>query len=309
MSRAIVIFQIFLLSLALPAFAQQGAEEGTTKNEELAPAAQIDGSDKDLGRFDFGDRGFSMIPPMGWTVRPVVQAQPIEIVSPDDKKTSYRGNIKIMRFNKPISLTDSTKEQIAELITKKHSYLSYIEGYRVRKGNESELNDGTQAVLYYSDFEINDLSMMQAHVIIPGKDHHFIATYTDLAQNFDGEKSEIFLETVWPALASIKVADPAPVESKWQHFLPTAVGLTLLVLLSIFIFKFLKKRTEERELNMNMEDEKKVSMNSSQEELDHIIGQKMQTYTDAVEYGDNVDSKHAEAEFEGFDEDEDSLAV
>ena len=316
MRFVVAIYLTYFLS-ASPILAQDEDEAGSEMTDENIAPAVIETTVKELhsgiDRFDFTDRGLSIIPPKGWIVSPIAPGRPIELIAPDDKNLLYRGNIKIMRFNKPISLDDATKEETAGLIMKKNSYLTYIEGYNVRKGTDSELNDETKTVLYYSDFKINGLDMMQAHLVIPANEHHFIVTYTDLARNLNGDRSEVFLETVWPSLASIKVADPAVYTSKYQYYIPMIIGLSALLLCSIFVFRLLRHRFEEKALMLSPEDEKKISKNSSQEELDSILDRKISQYGEEDGEGVFVDGDDDEIksntnksdDFNGFDDDDD----
>ena len=167
----------------------------------------------------FEQRAFRMIVPSGWEVtNQGKENEPLEILSPKIEDDVYQGNIKIMRFNESIRISEQTAKKYEDKITTRHNFLSYIKNFSIRNYDETTLNDGTKVIIIYSEFKIDKTDLMQAHVLIPAAKSHYLLTYTDLQDRFEGVQKEVFTDTVWNSLISFKPSNPVPTNSGQLKF-------------------------------------------------------------------------------------------
>lgn len=277
--------------------AKQG-EASKVENESLLLTDESSTSNSQLtNRKEFTKQGFTIELPPNWSVAESKEAgRPTEFLAPL-VDGSYQGNIKIMRFEGSLSVNEMVAQDYAKKIEKKYSYLGYVSDYGIRNYDFSELTDGSEAILYYSDFKANNTDLMQAHLLVSGERHHFLVTYTDILEHFEGERSYIFLQSVWNSMASIKLLEPKlTIEQKLMNYSPYIGGL-LFVLLSTFILrKMWLKREDDMEPLDNSEFADDEAIMTSRIELESIIAQKVKHY-------DNPWSKQADDQFGSMFED------
>ena len=183
---------------------------------EVKPAASDlleGGTISDGTAIKIDGKGFSINPPAGWQI---VQNQPgmsllLKVPSRPDLK--YQRNIQVMEFSGPKYIDAITGQEFSESIVKNYSqFVPGISEYKFRNFDNVAMNDGRNGLLFYTEFKLNDLSMMQALILLSAQNNHYLVIYSDVAENF-GEKegsSQKFLNESWTSMTSIALDTPTP---------------------------------------------------------------------------------------------------
>jgi hypothetical protein len=222
-----------------------------TTTQEKAPieansaaVVQIpDGAEVGQGeRIVIEDKGFSIVPPVGWMIELEVPRVSLSMVALVPEGV-YPSNINVIRFNGPMILNQQSAGKFAEKIIKDFPSTSpSIESYTLRDSQQIQLTDGRQSFLFYVDFISSGKRMMQAHVLTSSQTNHYLMTYTDLAENFEpnaeGMQAQVF-NAAWETLASLELDSPSPVPSKDLFWI---VGSVVGLLIFWFVFSFIRNR-------------------------------------------------------------------
>ncbi|MEZ4741230.1 MAG: hypothetical protein R3B45_02085 [Bdellovibrionota bacterium] len=189
----------------------------------------------DGSRVNMEEKGFSIIPPVGWEVHKSYPNTTLLMQIPFSKGLEYQRTIQIMRFNGAVPIDEITAEDFARIIERKYSHADgAISDYRMRDFIITKIADESQGILYYSEFMLQDSPLMQAHILLSSRTHRYLLTYTDLASHFEGELASEYLEKAWQSMVSIHLDSAAPI----RHRVPALFGFTagflfLLVLLML----------------------------------------------------------------------------
>ena len=143
------------------------------------------------GRIAIPDTGFSIVPPPGWEVLRNSHGSSLLFKAPKQGGAiRYEPTIQVLVFNGYRYIDDLTQQEYGKLIVEKFSLLSnQVHNYRNRSEEKIKLESGDEAILYYTEFNYDDIPIMQMHILVSSATHHFLMTYTDLAQAFESENS------------------------------------------------------------------------------------------------------------------------
>lgn len=230
----------------------------------------------------FDQLGFQMAAIEGWTVEGADGYDNIVFVNEKKEEGSrYAAKIQVTRLEGQIYLSD--EEVVEEFKTKIQDTMvktGYVQGFSFFNQEKTVLSDGTEAALYYSSMKIKDIDVMQAHLVIPAEQHHFLLSYTDRTEFIDGDKSDKYYQKIWPVLYSFipfdKQLPPKTFWEKWKIWF-MIFGL---ILLTGGTLRYINRYVPENDLDALLDndfgdDEAYVS---SQMELDKILAQKAKKY-------------------------------
>jgi hypothetical protein len=104
-----------------------------------------------------------------------------------------------------------------------------------------DFDSGLSGLLYYGDFSMLGVPMMQMHLVVSAADHHFIVAYTDLKENFDFDNNP-YLDQAFATMGSIRIESSAPERFIFIKILGLlAAGL---ISLGFFIRYMMNRRTK-----------------------------------------------------------------
>jgi hypothetical protein len=160
---------------------------------------------------NIAEKGFSITPPSGWTYATNYPGLTLVMQAPEEKDQVYRRTIQVTSLDGEMIITDSNVEEFQEYLVKKYTEASSsISGYSVRNHLPVDLENGLKGHLFYTEFKIDQVDLMQMHVVVSAEDNYFIATYTDLAKYFDvSESPSEHLNEAWTTANTIKLEKPA----------------------------------------------------------------------------------------------------
>lgn len=214
--------------------------------EQVESKAQIpaDGVISTGERVSIDGKGFTIIAPLGWVVRKNLPRTSLLMQAPVNG-TVYPRNIAVVRFKEPKYITPASAQEFADhLVASFPQVSSTIEGYSLRSHEPIKMADGRDGWMFYTEYLDSGRKMMQAHVLVSSQTNHYLATFTDVAEHFEGgPNGEQFLTEAWTAMTSIELDSATPSSGFGIRVMVIAlIGVGTLMLLSTVARKILAKR-------------------------------------------------------------------
>lgn len=186
------------------------------------------------------NKGISLRAPQGWTIQRDVGAMTLLMEPSKVEKNEYLRTIQLFVFNGSKYIDDVSAHEIgSELVDKYSGFVGAVSGYQLRDHQVITLDDGNSAILFYADFDLQGVSMMQAHIAFSGAKFNYLMTYTDIAENFGETVSaqEIF-QQAWNSLLSASVSAKGPSRISTVDVVVTAGALLIGLLFFIGLHRF-----------------------------------------------------------------------
>lgn len=171
-------------------------------------ADPVDGVETE--RIEVPSKGFAITPPAGWTVVRDSGSSTLlfEIPKPDDG--TYQRTIQVMVFDGPMPIDPLTEERFGKTIVERMTASSpAVSAYRIRSAHRQELNNGQPSIIFYAEFDADGSPLMQMHVLTSSRSRHYLVTYTDVPEHFEGSEAPAFLDVAWNTALSLST-DSAP---------------------------------------------------------------------------------------------------
>lgn len=174
------------------------------------------GSDAKVASYDFISTGkklelkegdFSIIPPDGWEVFKSHPSLTLLMQVPHNETLKYQRTIQVASFGGNKFIDEVTAREFESIIVSKFSQLTKsIEDYKIREHRVVDMEDGREGILFYTEFQLEGVSMMQAHILLSSSTRHYLMTYTDLADHFEKEEYSQYLNEAWSSMISVELA-------------------------------------------------------------------------------------------------------
>ncbi len=180
---------------------------------------------------------FSMNGPSGWNVFTKHPSLTLLMQAPKDPNLKYQRTIQVAAFTGPKFIDNVTAKEFEDIITQKFkTAMLGIEDFNLRNHSEVEMADGREGILFYSSFKINDVSLMQAHILVSSQDKHYLLTYTDVVEHFESDSSNQYLTEAWDAMISAELNSPTPVRFQTGIMVVAGIiGVIVLLLIGVVI--------------------------------------------------------------------------
>lgn len=173
---------------------------------EAKPSAPISNG----SRVEIKGKGFTIVPPKGWEVHTDIPGVSLLFQIPKSEGLKYQRNITVRYGQGEKTMDDYTADEYQNLILQNRSKIfGNMKNYRMRNRAEVELANGAPGILFYAEFDFEDLPMMEMHLLTSSKTGHFLMTYTDLAEYFNPDSNTPYLQEAYNSLISAKVQHPA----------------------------------------------------------------------------------------------------
>lgn len=256
---------VLLAALALVPAAHAGedeipVDEGEATEAAAEPAAetQAPAPDSSKGAYDFvaeaGKRvtvregDFSMQPPVGWEVYVNLPSLSLLMQVPHTKGEKYQRTIQVASFSGSRFIDEVTAKEYEDVIVRKFSVASAsIEDYRIRNHMTIEMADGRQGLLFYTEFKIDDVPLMQAHILVSSETRHYLMTFSDVAEHFESDAASRFLTEAWDAMISVELSTKTPARFESAAYIGIAAGVAGLIGLLVFGFRQWRSGREYRD--------------------------------------------------------------
>lgn len=193
-------------------------------------------------RLELKEGDFSIEALSGWEIYTTVPGLTLLMQAPKDKALRYQRTVQMASFSGPRYMDELTAKEFEGIIVRKFSATtSAIQNYHIRNHAKVELEDGRPGLLFYSEFRVEDVDLMQAHILVSTEKKHFLLSFTDVAPHFEGNASGPYLAEAWKSMVSARFRGDSP-----KRFATTsAMGLALggLLLAGGFVWGYRWKRS------------------------------------------------------------------
>ncbi len=137
----------------------------------------------------------------------------------------YQRTIQVASFSGVKFIDEISIKEFEELIVRKFSQTSAsVEDYRIRNSMAISMDDGREGLLFYSEFQIDGVPLMQAHIMVTTAERHYMMTFTDLAEHFEGEQAASYLNVAWATMTSVQLSGPTPARYQTMRNAGAALG-------------------------------------------------------------------------------------
>ncbi|MBC7660463.1 MAG: hypothetical protein H7249_12265 [Chitinophagaceae bacterium] len=250
------------------------------------------------------EAGFTITPPQGWTVIRDGSGASLLFQGPKPQEkpgvVTLQPNIRVMKFEGPRPMDDSTKEEYSKIIVDKNSTLSNrISNYSIRSAERVKLQNGIDAFLFYTEFTFDSTPTMQMHVLVSSASKHFLMTYTDLASVFEKENSP-GLAVAYTSMQGVKLDSAPPDRFLMFYYIGAGIAALFVLLLITRIIRGQRmKRLGERiesedggeEVSTDDDDDSKSAIAELDDDHDH---KSHGTHDDEYDTGDTEEAHHSE---------------
>jgi hypothetical protein len=161
-------------------------------------------------RIELKEGDISIVPPLGWEVFTNHPSLTLLMQVPHDASLKYQRTIQVAAFGGKKYIDEVTAREYEQVIVRKFSQLTAsIEDYKVREHQMVDMADGRDGILVYTEFMLDGVPMMQAHILVSSEKRHYLMTFTDLADHFEKEEYSQYLNEAWTSLISVELAGGA----------------------------------------------------------------------------------------------------
>ncbi len=231
--------------------ASEPAPAGETTNADAPPQFTADGEKRydllsDGQRLKLKEGELSIIPPLGWELLTTLPTTTLQATVPSNTTNlKYPRTIQVLRFDGPKFMDDTTATAFEDFITKKYAAAAPgIDAFKVKNHLPIDMTDGRKGLLFYTEFVLGGMPLMQAHILISSQKAHYLLSYTDIAENFENDdQSSRFLTEAWQSMTSVELDTPSPVQ--FEAIARIGVGFAAFVLLAFAIWAFRNARAKK----------------------------------------------------------------
>ncbi|TWW12159.1 hypothetical protein E3A20_03470 [Planctomyces bekefii] len=215
--------------LTEPKAVSEPAQASTTPRQDGKPDQISSG-----GRVRARDGDLTMLAPKGWEVFSSLDSLSLLLQVPQQAGLRYQRNIQVASFSEPRFIDEMTAKEYEKVIVQKYSSISSaVEDYQIRNHLTVDLADGRQGLLFYSEFKLEGVPLMQAHILVSSATRHYLMTFTDVAEHFENDAANQFLSEAWASMISAELPTKTP--QRYETFAAVGVGVVGFTVLG-FIF-------------------------------------------------------------------------
>ena len=235
-------------------------------------------------RFEYPERNFSIVPPLGFEVQDNAGGIFLNMREQHRRGLTYRRNIQVFWSKGYHYIDDAAAQRLAEDIGPKFSkYSPTIKNYQVSRHAIVDIGE-RKAILFYNSYTIDKTEMAHIVMLISGDKEHYLITFTDLLKNYETQESnDTYNNLWWDCFTSIAIAGSPPY--RYRHYVWGGGVLAAFLLIGLPVLLF-RRRSSGRYYDSF---------------VDEPSGQ--QAVFDEADDGDDDDDGIAFEEFEEEDDD------
>ena len=195
-------------------------------------------------RFEYPERKFSIVPPVGFEVQDNAGGIFLNMREPHRRGLTYRRNMQVFWSKGFHYIDNAAAQKLAEEIGPKFSkYSPSIKNYQVSKHSIIDIG-GRNAILFYNSYTIDKMNMMHIVMLISGSKEHYLVTFTDMLKNYEkNESNDSYNNVWWECFTSIDIAGKPPYRYRYYVWGGGALAAFLLIGLP---FLLLRRRSSGR---------------------------------------------------------------
>ncbi|MBP9706742.1 MAG: hypothetical protein KBD78_03810 [Oligoflexales bacterium] len=195
------------------------------------------------------EKGFSIVPPKNWIVSRKPYGMSLLMHPAKKDKTSqgdqFLKSIQVYTFNEPAYIDeDGANKHKAWLEETVRSRYPELKHFRFLDDYKVSTKMDRPALMFYVEFELNNVNLMQAQILVSSQTRHYQLVYTDLAENFFGSQRTELLDTAWKSMTSIELDSPSP--GRYDTAFKFIFPLLGLILVGLLVNLGLRQKAQRR---------------------------------------------------------------
>ena len=200
-------------------------------------ATAVDLAEEDE-RFEYPDKGFSIVPPAGFEVHENAGGVFLNFREPPRKGLVYQRNIQVFWNNEFRYIDEATAQEISEEIAAKFTkYNPHVQDYRSSEYQIIDVGEH-KGILFYNQYRIDASEIQHIILLVSSNKDHYLVTFTDLLKNYDANKeNDSYNDLWWNCFSSIGLSGKPP--HRYQNYIIAggAIGIFLLFCAPIYLFR------------------------------------------------------------------------
>jgi hypothetical protein len=230
--------------------------------------------------------GVNITPPQGWEVSggtagsSLVMQEPAPNMAEVEKaaaktgkpQTTFRRNITVAAIQKPAPIDEQRAVELKTELEKRFGQSSMAREYQVTEHKFFNYRGKNDGLVVYASMVLNDVPVMQMHILVSGAEQQYLLTYTDLAESITNPNNPAF-EAAWNSMVSIDVKGSAPQRVDYEKIGMAAGGGVGLLFIGFLLVRLLRRSNPLREAEAMLAEEQSASGKSS----DFLLGSNLAT--------------------------------
>jgi hypothetical protein len=229
----------------------------------------------DGSRVEVVERGFSLVPPVGWEVTTGGRGSSLLMQDRVKRETKYQRTLQVFTFSGGLDVSAGAAQEVQRNKIEPFGKIAgNINNFRIRNYLPVSLKDGNEALLFYSEFNLENEKMMQAHLVTSSINRHYVVTYTDLEKYFEGiDQGTSPLTKAWESMVSFRVAQKP--SNSWSTELRASLAAGIVVIIGLFfVVGGLRRKMKQGKFeNMTRQFEREQKIEDAEQSNSHYSGQ------------------------------------
>ena len=211
-------------------------------------------------RVEIESRNFSIIPPPDWKVIKDQVGTTLFMEPYDLKGEPYKRHIQVRYGQQSYSLDKYTADPYSKkLVSERSRSLPGDADYKVTSHSLVNIADGSPAMVFYAEFKLGGLEMMELHLLVSATDGHFLLTFTDIAEHFQDDGSGSILDKAYNSMISTKLGSYSSGRFDSLYYVGGGLGV-LVVLFSFLRFVQGRHKFSEEDVEGSLESDSEEFM-------------------------------------------------
>lgn len=255
-------------------------------------------------RIEMPEKGFSIVPPAGWEVVRDHPGMTLMLRAPKAEKQIYQRSMQVTVYGGSKPIDEISAHEFEEKLVHDFGAATRTSDFRIRNHQVIETESGANGLLFYTEFTVDSVPLMQAHLLVSSKTRHYLVTFTDLAQGFDIEGSAQTLPEAWTSMISIKTDSVAGGRFDTTITIASIFIVLGLVIGGVSFVKYRRAADEYKDLAGDLERQANL------EDEDDVVGRshhksKASKPKASIASGTLHDDSNAKTRISGMDDDND----
>ena len=193
-------------------------------------------------RFEYPDKGFSIVPPVGFEVHENAGGVFLNFREPPRKGLLYQRNIQVFWNNDFRYIDEATANEIAEEIGAKFTkYNPHVQDYRLSKHQIVDVGEH-KGIMFYNNYRIDTSEIQHIVLLVSSAKDHYLITFTDLLKNYDAnQEDESYNDLWWNCFSSIGLSGKPP--HRYQNYIIAGGAVGVLLFLCLISYLFRRRRS------------------------------------------------------------------
>ena len=155
-------------------------------------------------------------------------------------KPTYSRNLSVTKYAQPTVIDSEKLASFKAELNKKFSNDARFSQFSINDAKLVDVRSKLDGVLVFTSFQINNVPMMQMHLLVSGEKHQYHLSYTDLAERMSAQ--DALYNQAWQSFMGVKVSTPSP-EKANSGLLAALIGGFIFIIATLWLI--MKSRSKK----------------------------------------------------------------